>query len=409
MRGVPTSPMFSGSGVSSTEQIHTHTQNYKMQKTLDSHIHLWPHSSLSPSTKNWMSNLPSTHLLAKTHGLNEYLSATAPNPPEGVIYVETDRYLPSPTPPIPEPCTDEDTKDALRKWAAQSLEEIKFLRRIIEGNTEDGDQSTGNGQIIKGCVIWAPFNLSPSLFKLYLSIAEETAGPALWEKIVGFRYLLQGKPKGEVESLVKSKEWIENIVFLREGRKGKGWTFDVGIDSQRDGVEMLEYVSDMITLVRQKEKERDSGSGKPVRFILSKPPLLPTKNNKINKSISNKNRPPLQTPPLPSSHPQHPPPRLDFLPHLPLPRHKHLHEALQLGNKGSGCGEDGDETKENGVFYDGGDAEDDCEAIRHDEQNGKAGEWEGNNDTRQQKTTNLLRKIPNSSQPEHRSDDNKHE
>lgn len=208
-----------------------------------------------------------SHFLAKRHGIVEYKAAATP-PPTGFIYVETDRYLPSATPNLPGPSASPESQQALETWAQQPLEEIRFLRRIADGTPAEGDgfnSQAGDGQLMKGCVVWAPFHLPPVFFAQYLEIAERVAGPTLWGRVVGFRFLLQGKGEGEVEKLVGSEEWVENIVGLSRGRGGKGWVFDVGVDTNRDGVEQLEVVADMIARVREREKEGNHH----VRFVLS--------------------------------------------------------------------------------------------------------------------------------------------
>lgn len=207
------------------------------------------------------------HFLAKRHGINDYLAVAQPNP-DGFVYVETDRYLSSP--PQFNLKDQGEIDRVLKAWAHEPLEEIKFLKRIVEGDVEEGDGiEPGQGEKMKGCVIWAPFHLSPSIFQEWSRIAEEVAGPKLWDgKIVGFRYLLQGKGDGEVARLVSSEDWLENIVSLGRGRGGKGWAFDVGVDINRDGEEGLKAVGGMIKEVRRREEV--SGSKTPVRFVLSK-------------------------------------------------------------------------------------------------------------------------------------------
>ena len=183
------------------------------------------------------------HRLAKQHGIDDYLNIVNPRP-QGFVYVETDRYLPSLVPGINENDHLDERRKKLSKWAGESFQELLFLRRIVEGEPEAGDGfSPRDGELMKGCVIWAPFHLPHSHFQLYLSIAQNIAGPALWNRIVGFRYLLQGKAEVEVKRLVGSEAWLENMMFLGNGRDGKGWSFDIGIDTHRDGMERLEEVT----------------------------------------------------------------------------------------------------------------------------------------------------------------------
>jgi len=222
------------------------------QKIFDTHIHLWPSTALTPTNHAWMTP---GHALAKRHGISDYLAITTPQP-TGFIYVETDRYLPSST---PQDSGTAEVEDVLREWAKEPLDELRFLRRIVEGESEEGDgMRNGEGKLLNGCVIWAPFHLSPSTFQKYLHIAESTAGPKLWQKVVGFRYLLQGKTARQIRELVQSDAWLDNIASL-----GKKWSFDVGVDVNRDGDEGLEVVGGMVESVRNRE------GGGDVRFVLS--------------------------------------------------------------------------------------------------------------------------------------------
>ncbi|KAF2713653.1 hypothetical protein K504DRAFT_143370 [Pleomassaria siparia CBS 279.74] len=242
---------------------------------LDTHIHLWPSTAVSPTDHGWMS---AGHTLARRHGISDYSNATTWSSPvvqpKAFIYLETDRYLPSPEPDI-----GESVPEALKTWAKAPLNELKFLRRIVEETPQsgdgfvlggdgdgDGDGDDDDGPRMAGCVIWAPFHLSTALFNAYLEIAEQVAGPQLWAKVVGFRYLLQGKGSSAVQQLVRSEQWLANLLVLRHGRKGRGWSFDIGVDAHRDGVEVVGYVADMVERLRALENEKPTGRG--VRFVL---------------------------------------------------------------------------------------------------------------------------------------------
>lgn len=220
-------------------------------KFLDSHIHLWPSNATSPQNHAWMTP---GHFLAKRHGPSDYLSVANPKP-NGFVYVETDRYLPTPSP------GPTSTEEELKQWAKEPLEEIRFLRRIAEERAEEGDGISAEkpeGDLMKGCVIWAPFHLIPPVFQKYIHMAEEAAGPQLWKKVVGFRYLLQGKPAGEVVELLSSEDFVRNIVGLE-----RRFSFDVGVDVHRDGDGSLEVLRGMVREIRRSE-----GEGR--KFVLSK-------------------------------------------------------------------------------------------------------------------------------------------
>lgn len=232
------------------------------------------------------------HFLAKGHGISDYEAVTSKSTvqPKGFIYVETDRYLPAPKPDIPykdfEEAVTDSTKQLsihkkLENWAKEPLEELRFLRRIVEGTPKDGDIFLpGDGDKMSGCVVWAPFHLPHELFETYLQLAEDISGPRLWQRIVGFRYLVQGiREENTIRRLLESQEWLQNILRLRSGRGGKGWSFDIGIDTHGGGVWQAEAAADMVEKVRHLEKEGDVDAEK-VRFILNhlcKPDLSTSK------------------------------------------------------------------------------------------------------------------------------------
>ncbi|KAI4647437.1 uncharacterized protein J4E79_010295 [Alternaria viburni] len=245
---------------------------------LDTHIHLWPSTATSSSNHGWMT--PGHHL-SKRHGISDYLSITSPQP-AGFIYVETDRYLSSAEPSISGSDSDEDVKGKLREWAKEPLEEVRFLRRIVEGTPEGGDGFTGeeSGKM-KGAVVYAPFHLKPRVFDVYLEIVREVAGPQLWKCIKGWRYLLQRKGEGVVAKMLKEDEesWVSNLVGLKGLGDGcQAWCFDVGVDNHRDGTGPMEAVGGLIKAVRTREEKEGDGDGKKVKFVLNhlaKPPLSP--------------------------------------------------------------------------------------------------------------------------------------
>ncbi|KAL7780431.1 hypothetical protein CFE70_010454 [Pyrenophora teres f. teres 0-1] len=99
------------------------------QQILDTHIHLWPSTATSSSNHSWMTR---GNILAKRHGISDYLAITSP-PPQGFIYVETDRRLPSTEPNIPDSASSSEIRKELELWAKEPLDELRFLRRIAEG------------------------------------------------------------------------------------------------------------------------------------------------------------------------------------------------------------------------------------------------------------------------------------
>ena len=213
------------------------------------------------------------NFLAKRHGISDYLAITSP-PPQGFIYVETDRRLPSPEPSISDSTGDTEIRTELESWAKEPLDELRFLRRIAQGTPEDGDGFTEQEDADRmfGCVIYAPFHLAPRVFNIYMTIAKEIAGERLWSKVVGFRYLLQGKGEGAVSKMLteRGEWWDSNLCALKELEgTSDAWCFDVGVDTHRDGMEPTEAVASLIKRVRAHE-DREGASGKRVKFVLSK-------------------------------------------------------------------------------------------------------------------------------------------
>ena len=99
---------------------------------IDSHIHLWPEETASEDSHAWMTHgMP----LAKSHLLADYYKAARPGADqasdtkfEGVVYIETDvRY--------DLPLGDVAT------WAKGPLNEIRFLRSVVEGKYDQRDSN----------------------------------------------------------------------------------------------------------------------------------------------------------------------------------------------------------------------------------------------------------------------------
>jgi L-rhamnono-1,4-lactonase len=107
--------------------------------------------------------------------------------------------------------------------------------------------------MMKGCVVYAPFHLPSVQFEVYLKRARAALGEAAWDKVVGYRYLLQGRGSEDVRMLVQSAEFLRNM----QADEVRGKVFDVGVDSHRDGVEVLHSAGQLV------------GKVEGVRFVLS--------------------------------------------------------------------------------------------------------------------------------------------
>ncbi|KAJ4292753.1 L-rhamnono-gamma-lactonase [Kalmusia sp. IMI 367209] len=218
-------------------------------KILDSHIHLWPSTATSPTDHSWMTpGFP----LAKQHGITEYDAATASAPiPSAFIYVETDRHLPSSTPSLSPSDSPSAKAEKIKTWARAPLEELAFLGRLVTGALRDGDGANpGDAPRLKGLVIWAPFHLPSELFSIYLRLAGETLGEEALARVVGFRYLLQGRSADEVKAII-GNEWFAGNVRSACGLGKKSLAFDVGVDAHRDGIETVEAVAGLVEGVEE--------------------------------------------------------------------------------------------------------------------------------------------------------------
>ena len=196
-----------------------------MATIIDSHIHLWPQSASNEADHSWMTpGMP----LARQHILPDYYDASNQDASgsgnskvEGVVYVETDRYY------------DPPSKD-LAYWARNPLEEVKFVRSIVEG--EYGEQDS---RMLRGIVLWAPMDQPTETLREWLRLAEQTAGAETWKRIKGFRFLLQAiHDQDKFKALVLSQDFTANLKILGE----HGLSFDVGVDQRSGGSWQLELV-----------------------------------------------------------------------------------------------------------------------------------------------------------------------
>jgi len=203
---------------------------------IDSHIHLWPASG-SP--------------FGRGYGIQDYLATSAGVDVPGFVFIETNRQV--------------GTQADVTQAAKQPLDEIKFLRRIVEGHPQDGDRFVANhSRLLLGMVPWAPIDRGVKGFEEYMIEAEKAAGPLAWTRVKGFRYLLQSiRTKDQFSSLVLSDPVVE--ILRSFTAKGRNFIFEVGVDQRSGGVWQLETAADMIQKVRAGVEE-----AKKVTFILGK-------------------------------------------------------------------------------------------------------------------------------------------
>lgn len=198
---------------------------------IDSHIHLWPKEMANEDGHAWMTaGMP----LAKPHLLSHYRKAArksesspSDHSVEGVIYIETDvRY-------------EEPTGD-ISTWAKGPLDEIRFLRRAVEGQYDSQDT-----KMLLGLVPWAPLDQPTPVLEEYLRLAKEAAGSETWKRVKGFRFLLQFiHDEDKFRKLVLGDAFIANLKILGM----RGFSFDVGVDQRSGGVWQLENMARVMAM-----------------------------------------------------------------------------------------------------------------------------------------------------------------
>lgn len=207
---------------------------------VDSHIHLWPMETANEDGHAWMTpGMP----LAKSHLLENYYQASQQDGKsesnvkvQGVVYVETDvRY--------------ETPAGDLSTWAKGPLDEILFLRNMIEGGRGERDS-----RVLVALVPWAPMDQSTSTLERYLELAKDMAGPKAWPRLKGFRFLLQAiTDQNKFEKLVFSDHFIANLKLLGK----RGFSFDLGIDQLRAGSWQLETMAKVLDQARADVPDKD--------------------------------------------------------------------------------------------------------------------------------------------------------
>ncbi len=222
------------------------------QEILDSHVHLWAKWAANSEHHAWMT--PDSHL-AQQYSMAQYRKVTSA--PEthrvvGFVYIETDcRVEP------PQWVTSAADERRPEVYALRAIDEMRFLRRLVEGTPAPGDGFTASdGDLLKGIVAWAPIDRGADAFLAYVAAAREAAGAETWEMVKGFRFLLQGMDQPELRVLVDD-EGVHEVL----GSFGEVWCFDIGVDQRQGGMWQLEMTAELIRRVRERGGE--------VTFILS--------------------------------------------------------------------------------------------------------------------------------------------
>ena len=191
---------------------------------VDSHIHLYAGTHLTQL--NWTADLPAGHPLNQQNSVEQYRKATA-NARNllGFIFIETDR------------------KSGLQdhEWG-DALEEVSFLVRIAEGKPVEGEGHTAiDKDLVLGIIPWAPIPAGPEALARYLAEVRDRAGDS-FNKIKGFRYLLQNKPYGTMLS--------PSFIGSLQAMGNQGLSFELGIDARSGGIRQLEEACEMLERVK---------------------------------------------------------------------------------------------------------------------------------------------------------------
>ena len=228
-------------------------------RLIDSHIHLWPAAEANSDQHAWMQD----HPLAKQYSIEEYRSATGESfqkPGQerqlrGFVYVETDRRL-----------IEKEAESDLEGWTVKTLDELRYLRRIVEGKPKLGEgHDEKDSELLLGIVAWAPIHKGPECFNKYVEMAKQVAGPETFARVKAFRFLLQFiTDEQKFREIALAESTIQTLKNFK--KNGNDFAFDVGVDQHSGGVWQLEHAVEMMERVHVGEERNNK-----VKFVLSKP------------------------------------------------------------------------------------------------------------------------------------------
>jgi L-rhamnono-1,4-lactonase len=190
---------------------------------IDAHIHLYPAAELS--TIAW---LEPGNPVESQHSIEEYKIATAScnENIKGFVFMEVDRK--------------HDLDAGLHDGSGWEypLMELEWVTRIALGTPREGEgHAPEHAELCLAIVPWAPVPNGREVMIKYVGLVEERAGAA-WEKVRGYRYLVQQKERG----LMLGDGFIESLRWLGT----KGFVFCIGVDHHRDGDWQLEECLEMV-------------------------------------------------------------------------------------------------------------------------------------------------------------------
>ncbi|KAL8688598.1 MAG: hypothetical protein Q9218_005531 [Villophora microphyllina] len=211
---------------------------------IDSHIHLYPHAELQSLA--WSKE---GHPLYDQYSIEEYLAATEnldgiPDQKlRGFVFVETDR------------------KSHVQDEAgwAEPLAELDWIKRIADGTPRPGEgHEPQHRRLCIAMVLWAPVPSGAETMQMFAQKAAKRAG-STWQRVKGFRYLVQDKPRGTMlsDGFVDALRWM--------GRHK--YAFDLGVDTRSGGCWQLDEAIEMISRAHEGLAEEQR-----VTIIISKTP-----------------------------------------------------------------------------------------------------------------------------------------
>ena len=196
---------------------------------IDTHIHLYPASEIE--TLAWCSP---GHKLRGQFSVEQYNSATANEPNlRGFVFVEADR---------------KHHFESEEGWT-YPLGEVEWITRVAAGKPRVGEgHSPNDGSKCLAIVPWAPVPMGREALARYVEQVKLRAGE-VGDRVVGFRYLLQDKPKGTM----LQPGFIDGLRWLGEQR----FSFDLGVDYRSGGKWQLDEAIQLIQRVQEGASDAD--------------------------------------------------------------------------------------------------------------------------------------------------------
>lgn len=182
-------------------------------RIIDTHIHLFAKANLHDLA--WMTE---DSLLYGNHRLQEYARDSAGFLVKGVVFVESDR------------------KSSASDWQ-RPVEEYEYVSRVARCCETQQEGPSDFGHLLVAMVPWAPVIAGKAAMEEYIGSLKR-AEPLSFDKIKGFRYLVQDKPQG---TMIKS-EFVDGLKVLGE----KGYAFDLGIDTRSGGIWQLQEAVQLV-------------------------------------------------------------------------------------------------------------------------------------------------------------------